>query len=80
MGAVTMELNIREPKPETEPTRREFYDGKIPHLCRELIVDLDSYLAGGLDENQFLHAILFTRDELDRIVLGAVRTMVPKSL
>lgn len=49
------------------------YKEKISSLCNELKEDLDAYLDDALEEGQFLHAVLYTRDELDKLARDSIQ-------
>ena len=58
---------------EAKQKRDKVYREKVHSLCNELKDDLDAYLNGALEEEQLMHAILRTRDELDKLARDSIQ-------
>ena len=58
---------------EAKQKRDKVYREKIQSLCNGLKGDLGAYLDGALKEEQLMHAILHTRDELDKLARDSIQ-------
>ena len=58
---------------EAKQKRDKVYKETINRSCNELNDGLDAYLNGALEEEQLMHAILHTRDELDKLARDSIQ-------